>query len=485
MSLKRELLRGSALLSAQTALSQGLRLIRAVVIARILSPEDFGIAATLWLATALLEMMSDLGLERKIVQAKEGDDERFGATAHLVLLTRGLLLVAILFPLAGPLSLMFEVPQARSAFALVALLPLLAGLNHYDIVRLQRHLRFGPFVKCQLGPDLAVTLVAWPVALWLRSYWAIVFMETVRVLLRLVLSHLVAERRYRLAYDRDILVGFLHFGWPLLINGLLMYGIFQGDRLVIALGYDMTELGFYSVAFSLAMAPTMMVVGVNSRLLLPVLSELQDDRPRFERLYRQNMILLCAAASLLGGMFVILGPWLILMVYGSRYAPAGVIVAWLGAMQAVRLLRVGATLAVMALGDTRNSMVANAFRSLGLGLALVVALHGWPLYWIAAAALIGEAIALVVAVAWGYRYHRLSPGICCRPAVVMVCGIGLASLAAQSSFVQSNWLACAALYMALAVVLLAAMVTVFEDCRRVCQDSWCAVLKLVHARWAT
>ena len=47
----------------------------------------------------------------------------------------------------------------------------------------------------------------------------------------------------------------LTFGWPLLVNGLLMFGIVQGDRLIIGTAYSVYDLGIYSVALTLAMAP--------------------------------------------------------------------------------------------------------------------------------------------------------------------------------------------------------------------------------------
>src|SRR5437899_131865 len=164
------------------------------------------------------------------------------------------------------------------------------------------------------------------------------------------------------------------FGWPLMINGVLMYIIFEGDRFVIGTShrlfarstYTLADLGVYSVAFALAMAPTMLVANISTQLFLPLLSQVQDSMPQFRRRYVLCAELISFLATMISIPLITLGGRAVILVYGSKYAAAGTFIGWLGAMWAVRILRVVPTVAAMALADTHNSMISNVVRTAAL-----------------------------------------------------------------------------------------------------------------------
>lgn len=472
-----QVLRAGTALSASEVLSQVLRFVRNVIVARILLPDDFGIAAACGMGIALLGMITNLGLERMMVQAEDGDTPEFNATAHTVLLLRGLGIGVVLLVCARPLAWLFDVPHAALAFVCVALVPMIQGLHHRDFVRLQRQLRFGATVACRLIPVIVTTLVAWPVALWLRNYWAFVLLMLGQEVLRLLVSHLLSERRYRLAWNVKIWTRFVGFGWPLLLNGLLMFAVFQGDRLIVGTLYSMSDLGIYSVAFGLAMAPALTAGSVCGQLLLPVLSKLRDDRASFTQQYRLSVRILAVVAALLGSAFALIGPALIVLLYGNKYAAAGTLIGMLGAMQAVRLLRVGSTTAAMALGDTRNGLHANIFRASALGLAVIFVVSGRPLYWIPAAGLAGETLALVVSVTCVYRRQGLATSICWKPGVILACALALSTLAAQTPIARSSALAATLAFVLIQLLLLLFVLVLFRDVRRACIFSCSAALR--------
>ncbi len=441
MDLRRKVLRGSVALSGQALLSQALRFVRNVIIARMLSPEDFGIAATLWLTATLVGMISDLGVQRLIVQADDGDEESFAATAQALFLVRGLLIGAVVFLLARPMAMAFKTPSAELAFQLAALLPVIAGLRHCDLVRFERHMRFGPLLMSTLIPEIVTTLAAWPVAFWVRNYWTFVILVIARAVMTLVLSHLLSERRFRLGWDGKLLMRFLHFGWPLLVNGLLMYGILHGDRWLIGMGYTMADLGVYSVAFTLAMTPTLLVANISGKVMLPVLSRVQGDLAELESRYTLIAQTLAMIAAAIVIPFIIAGGELVAFVYGSKYAAAGGFIGWLAAMQMVRLIRGAQATAAIALGDTRNPMIANMFRSLALIPALFAAVHGFDLVWIAISGFAGEVLAFLAGTARLYRRHGISLPVAARAAMIPALAALTAGIVKRFGIGGSDWLA--------------------------------------------
>lgn len=439
VTLKRQIVRGGALLGANEVLTQVLRFARNIVLARILSPEDFGIAAVCAMAATFLEMTTDLGLQRMVVQAKDGDDERFIATAHLVLLLRGLLIGIAVFLVARPMALMFNVPQATSAFRMVSLLPVLDGLNHCDMVRFQRVLRFGPSVLCRLLPAAASTAAALPVALWIRNYWALVILAMGVTCLRLVFSHVFSDRPYRIRWDKRILIRFLDFGWPLLVNGLLMYGILQGDQWIVGKGYGMEMLGVYFIAITLVRTPTLMLAKVNSSVMLPLLSRVQDDRAQLVKRYSFASQVMSLMAGVIVIPLIVAGGELITLVYGDEFSAAAGFVGWLAVMQMVRLTRTPQTSLAMALGDTKNPMMANVFRSLALVPALLAAVNGFGLVWIAIYGFGGEVLAFCAATGRLYGRHRISVRPSAKAAIIPIVAASLAGVAKCSGLAGADW----------------------------------------------
>lgn len=434
MNLRRQVLNGVAVIGAGQALGHVLSFVRNIIVARLVGPEDFGIAATFALTVSLLEMISDLGADKLIIQAEDGDDPRLQAAAHLWQLSRESVSALLILVLAWPLSLVFQVPHTRWAFYCLALVPLLRGFLHLDIKRLQRHLRFAPQTYTEVGAQFVATAVAWPLAWWLRDYSAMLWIVIAHAGVSVLLTHLGAQRAYRLGWDRGQLARLITFGWPLLVNGLLMFAVLQGDRALVGAFYSMHALGLYAVAFALAYAPVQMLVSLASGITLPLLSRVQSDAREFERRYALCAAGLAAAGGALTVTFVLAGPHLLTWTFGAAFRDAALCLILLAAAQSVRLLRVGTTIAAMARSDTVNSMGSNAWRITGLAAAGAAACFGAPLAWIAAAALLGEIAALAYSLARLARLHALSVAHCLSPSFAVLPAVAGAVLARSAGF---------------------------------------------------
>lgn len=457
--------RATMLVGGSRIVCRGLALVRTVVFARLLSPADLGVAATIWLTVTLLEMTSNLAADRIIVQDRDGDAPCFLGAAHLVQVARGVLGAAVLLAAAGPVTALFGIPEARDAFRVMAAWPLVRGLAHLDVKRLHRSLTFRPDIGTEVAAQVAALALSWPVAAWLGTYWAVVWVAVAQAAVHTAASHMVAERPYRWSADRRRLAQMAAFGWPLLLNGLLMFGIFQGDHFVIASArglfgtdYSMADLGAYAVAFTLATAPTVVLAQVNSALMLPTLSSVQDAPGPFARAYRTSAQALATAAALVASFLVLVGPALVVLVYGAEYARGATVIGWLAVMQAIRVLRAAPSMAAMARGDTLNMLLANLGRSLALPVMLGIAALALDLTWIAAAGAGGEALGLLIASGRLRARHGLPLSAVLRPAVVPALAITAAAVIASSTGTE---LAPALLAWALLapVILLVAAVT--------------------------
>jgi O-antigen/teichoic acid export membrane protein len=437
MTTRASFFRGGVKLGIGQIVAQASSFVKSLVVARLISPADFGIAAIFSLTFSLLEMTSNLSAQTLLVQAPDGDEPRLEKTAQFIQATRGCTNAALIFLLSGPVSRLFGAPQTRLAFAALALVPLIRGFNHLDIYRLQRQMRFGPSVSVDVASNLLVTLAAFPLAYSLRNYWAMLWLLVAQAISYLVGSHVVAERRYGWAWDRVFTKRIFHFGWPLLINGLLLYGIFEGDRVLIGSAhrlcprakYTLTDLGVYSVAFALAQAPSTTIGNICLQLFLPFLSHVQKFQCQFQRRYTACLHIVSLLAAMVAVGFILVGGKVILLAYGRNYADGGLYIGWLGAMWALRIFRAGPTQAAMALADTRNAMVSNMARCLALVGGVLVATAGGKMVWFAIYGFLGDLLALAVCVWRLQMKHGVPAKLCLGPLAAFGFCAGLSVLA--------------------------------------------------------
>jgi len=474
MFSKHSILKGGATLGFGQAVSQVCSLTRSIIVARLISPNDFGIAATFAMTFYLVELMSNLGMENLLIQAEDGNEPRFQGTVHLLLVLRGSINAACIFLLAGPISSLFGAPEARWAFRCLALTPFIRGLNHLDTVRFQREMRFKPAVAVDAASSIVVTLLALPICLWRRDYSAMLWILVLQAAASRIGSNVAADRPYRWAWDAAIARRVLTFGWPLLVNSLLIYIILQGDRFVIGAAkrlfahstYTLADLGVYSIAFAMTMAPASVVTNISNSIFLPMLSRLQNIMPEFERRYAYCTQSIALVVALIAIPFIAAGGWLVIVIYGAKYALAGSFIGWLATMWALRTLRVSPTVAAMALGDTRNAMISNIARTVALAGVLLTAATGGGLIWIAVSGCVGELLALSVCVTRLRWVHGIPVKTFLRPLAVCGAGMAVAGTVAVTIIPRLGWFLSFSVAAGLMLLHLLAVLFAFPALRR-------------------
>ncbi len=456
-SVRFRIFKGTVVLSGGQAATQILSFARNIIVARLLSPEDMGIAATFAITITLLEMISNLGVDLLLVQAKDGDDPILQGTAHFYQVIRGFSIGLIIFASAPIITWLFKTPEAEWAFRLLALVPVLRGFMHLDWKRLQREMKYESAVFVELIPQAIITFAAYPLAVYLGDYSTILWLVLMQAGVSLLVSHLFAQRTYQLNWDREYAIRLLVFGWPLLINGLLIFAALQGDRLIIGTFYSMSQLGVYSVAFSLVLVLVFSLTKMSTSLFLPLLAKVQDQHVIFIKRYVITVQLLAIVGGVVALPFVTSGGELIVFIFGKQYIDAMAIAPWLGALLLARIFRLAPTVASLALGDTKNSMYANLFRLIGVFGALLVAWHDFSLTAIVICGFWGEVAALLYTIIRLKKYQDIAITSSLYGPIVVSAIILLAGLNIILSFFKTSAyndvVSCVFFYMLLGVVV--------------------------------
>ncbi|MEM6824581.1 MAG: oligosaccharide flippase family protein [Pseudomonadota bacterium] len=403
------LLRSGAVLFASHAAAAILSFLRNVIVARALGVEEFGIAATFAVIFALVETATDTGLEKLIVRDPDGESADFQGTMQAFFLLRGGVAAVAMVLLAGPFARYMGLGEIAWAYQILAIAPLVRGFVHFDIYRHQRVMNFKGLIAATLaGPAFAIVVVLAGLLIvqdFQVVLWALIGFQTAFV----VASHVFSDRAYRLTWNGEVMRRSIRFGLPLLLNGLLFFAIMQGDRMIIGGEISVEVLGWYSVAWLLVSTPAFVMINTVRSVFLPKLSERVDERG-----LQEGMVTATVEAGAFSGIaliagFFVLGPAVLIFVYGAEYAAALSVLQPIAAAFAMRLLSASITTIALAGDDTPTPLVSGIVRALFLPLAYIAAISGYGAVALAWIAFIGETISVIVGAVRLTRRRGLNP----------------------------------------------------------------------------
>ncbi|WP_081975324.1 lipopolysaccharide biosynthesis protein [Modestobacter caceresii] len=398
--------------AAVTLGGQGIRvlvqLVGIAVLARLLDPEDYGLIAIVALIVGFGELFRDFGLSSAAVQAKTLSD---GQRDNLFWLNTGMgAVLAVLVCAASPLIAMaFDDDRLTLVAVVMSATFLLNGVSTQYRAMHTRHLRFGKLALSEIGGQVAGVVVGIVLAVLGAGYWALVAQQLTQGLVAQVF--LVATNRWLPGWvDRSASVRpFIGYGMPLLGSHLLNYVGRNMDTLVLGARFGAAPVGLYNRAFQLVMMPLLQVQAPATRVALPVLSRLQDDRKRFAEFISFGQV---ALLTLIGGLFAVLfaqAESVVFVMLGSQ---------WTEAVPIFRVLLVAgffqaATYAIswvfLAKGLTRSQFVYALVTRPVLAVIIVVG-SAWGLQGVAVGYAIGVALSWPVALLWIARVSDAPAG---------------------------------------------------------------------------
>jgi O-antigen/teichoic acid export membrane protein len=301
--------------------AQIIRLGSNLVLARLLFPAAFGLMAMLSLVLYGIYMLTDVGLTQAVIRSPRGEDPVYLDTAWSIQATRGLALWVIGALLAWPVSLLFREPQLLPMIPVGTAVAFLHGLASTRIFSLRRHFRPLPIVWLEIGSQVAgaVTMIA---LAWAGvGVWSLVAGNLVQATLHTALSYaLPGTHRERYRIDPESRHEITRFGRWIFASSAMTFLAGRGDQLVLARLLGAASLGLYNLALVFAEAPDLLVNRVISGILYPLYARVHNETP--DRLghtyYRTRLALDAAVQTTLGGI-VALAPWIIHLLYDSRY----------------------------------------------------------------------------------------------------------------------------------------------------------------------
>lgn len=366
----RELAIGSAWMIGMRWAIRGVGLLSTVILARLLTPDDFGVIAMAMVAVAILQVFTQSGVDLALLRAETPQREHYDAAWTLEII-QGAALAAVLFLSAPLVAGQFEDPRVTQVIRILSLSALIGGFQNIGVVNFRRNLdfrrefQFGVYKKLS---SFTVTVVA---ALVLRSYWALVIGVVAGRVVEILLSYVMCSYRPRLSLAR---VGEIWgFSKWLVLTRFSMLINRQFDRWVVGSVSGASAMGNYFIAQDFASSPSDEIVAPMSRAAFPVYSRLRDDPAALADAFRRMLGSVVAITFATGLGMAAVAEDFVHVVLGARWVGAIPIIPWLGLFAAVYGIVRALDNFLIATGRERISSL------MGLGYALVTI----PVMWLA------------------------------------------------------------------------------------------------------
>jgi O-antigen/teichoic acid export membrane protein len=392
---------GSAWMVASRWMLRLIGLLSTVVLARILTPVDFGLVAMAMMIVGAVEVLGETGQRLALIRLGSPTREHYDtAWTFSVLVGLG---IALVLALAAPVAAhAFGEPRVQWLVWCLALRPAISGFYNIGLVDLQRNLDFRRDQQVILTAKLVSFVVTLSLALSLRSYWALVLGILAHGLAQLALGYVYSPYRPRFCLAK---AGELwSFSAWTLATQVTQYFADRADQIVVGLSLGAPAMGIYVVGGELATLPTDELVIPPARALYAVYARLSQDRSamRGHYLAALSFIALIACAPSTG--IALVAEDAVRIVLGEQWLATIPLMPWLALSAGILGIARSAITVLFAAGHAR----ANAFLALVfVALLLAAASFGIAVSGIEGAAAARLAATLVIAPALMLMLMRL------------------------------------------------------------------------------
>ncbi len=320
--------KGVFVLTARTLASQGLRVVSALVLSRLLFPADYGLFGIVSYATSLGVFLGDLGLSAALVHQSHEPTEDETTTifwSHQALTG---LIVAAVIALAPWLVEGYALgSQALPMIHVMALGLFLSSLRVIPLMALERKLAFPLIARAELLENVAQVAATLALAALGFGAWALAIGGLVRGAVGLVFIWLASPWRPRGSVRFSVIRRLLGFGLAFQLPPLVAALAAGWVPLVVGHVLGKEAVGLVNWAWALASTPMMLSVVLN-RVAFPAYCRLQEDPVGFADYLRTSLRRLSAALGLLIPLAVLAMPVAVPLFFGERWVPAVGLVQW-------------------------------------------------------------------------------------------------------------------------------------------------------------
>lgn len=330
-------LKGISWMGVLRVSTRSITFLRIAILARILSPSQFGVFGVASLILALLEILTETGINIFLIQQKD-DIKKYLSSAWIVSIVRGCLIAIVLILSAPYVVNFFHSPESYPVIILIAFVPFIRGFINPSIIKIQKEIEFKKEFYLRLIIFTVDALVAIIFAFITKSTESFAYGLIVSAILEVTLSFIFFKPLPSLSFDLEKIKLIIRRGWWVTLTGIFSYSAENGDNIAVGRLLNTSSLGIYQVAYKFSTLPISEITDVVNKVVFPVYSKFSEDKDRLWKAFIKVSLTSSVLAVFLGAFIFLFAEQIIFLLLGSLWmeaVPVVKILAFYGVLRTI------------------------------------------------------------------------------------------------------------------------------------------------------
>jgi O-antigen/teichoic acid export membrane protein len=300
--------------------SQAIHYFMLLILAWLLSPSDFGLSG-LAMIFVLFTQSIELGQYAALIQQKEFAEADL-STAFWTNLVISFLIAIITYISADGISLFMGDARVSSLLGVLSIVFPITGLGMVHKALLEKELCFRQLALLDFASEVGFGSTGLAMAIMNGGVWSLVGATVAQRLIRTVMLWIVVPWRPKLEFDFTYLGRVLGFSLYTMVGILFARSIAQMDYFVVGRWLGSEALGYYTLAFQIAIVPQQRLMDVLRKVAFPAFSLVQTDLDRLRSGFMEGIRYLFILLAPISLFLAVLAPWFVRTVYNEKWLPA-------------------------------------------------------------------------------------------------------------------------------------------------------------------
>jgi lipopolysaccharide exporter len=300
------------------AFIRSLTFIRIAILARILTPSQFGVYGIVSFVLSFVEMLTETGINVFLIQQKKSY-KKFINTAWIISIVRGIVIAGVIIIAAPFISQFFNSDESYNLILLSSLIPLIRGFINPSIVQFQKDLKFSKdflfrsvIVIVEVSSSIMLAVIT-------RSESALIWSMIISASLEVALSFLFLRPTPKLVFSKGYFSKIIHSGKWVTIAGITNYLFHNADDIVVGRLLNTYSLGLYQMAYKISIFPITEISDVIARVTFPVFVKINNDKKRLQKAFLKTMVIVTVLSVIFGGILFIFTEDLVKLALGEKW----------------------------------------------------------------------------------------------------------------------------------------------------------------------
>lgn len=262
--------------------------ITSMVLARLLTPEAYGIVATLNMIIVFAEIFTDAGFQKYIIQHEFDNDDDLIKSINVAFWSNLFLSIIIWLCIAffsDPLMVLVGNPGFGNVLIIACSVIPLAAFSSLQIALYRRNLDYKTLFKVRMIGILVPLFITIPSAIYFRSYWALIIGSISRQLINAIVLTFYSTWKPQLFYSFERFKAMFSFTFWSMLESLSVWLVSYFDVFVIGTQLSQYHLGLYKTSSALVNQIFALITATTTTVLFSSLSRLQKNNQEFERIF--------------------------------------------------------------------------------------------------------------------------------------------------------------------------------------------------------